>query len=101
MRVVLLLIACVVVTAHAAEPNKRFGDNACLTQSGASAMQACEKLAGDVSHDISAVRALGDELERGGRYAEAVTTYRIALNVHPGNRDLMQRMIRARGRLGS
>ena len=96
MRAALLLLACVVATAHA-EPSKRFGDNACLTQSGVAAMQACEKLANDVSHDIGAVRALGDELEHSGRYEEAATAYRVALAVHPENRDLMQRMIRARG----
>jgi hypothetical protein len=96
MRAALLLLACVVATAYA-EPSKRFGDHACLTQSGAAGMQACEKLANDVSHDIGAVRALGDELERSGRFEEAATAYRVALGVHPENRDLMQRMIRARG----
>src|SRR5690349_24678707 len=96
MRAALLVLACVVATAAYAEPSKRFGDNACVTQSGVGAVQACEKLANDVSHDIGAVRALGDELEHSGRYEGAATAYRVALAVHPENRDLMQRMIRAR-----
>ena len=41
-------------------------------------------------------RALGDELESGGRYADAVNAYQIALTVHPSHRDLLQGLIRAR-----
>jgi uncharacterized caspase-like protein len=50
-----------------------------------------------VSHDIRMARALGDELERAGRYPEAVSAYRIALKIHPNHRDLLQGLIRARG----
>jgi uncharacterized caspase-like protein len=97
MRALVLVIACVAAGAHA-QATKRFGDNPCLTQGGA---QACEKLANDVSHDIGAVRALGDELERSGRFEDAAVAYRVALTVHPEHRDLLQRLIRVRGQARS
>lgn len=92
MAAVALLAAASQATAAA-----RFSDSPCFTQTGATGAQACEKLATEVSHDIDAARALGDELERSGRYEDAATTYRIALTVHPNHRNLLQRLIRARG----
>jgi hypothetical protein len=97
MRAIIIALACVAASAHA-QATKRFGDNPCLAQGGA---QACEKLARDVSHDIGAVRALGDELERSGRFEDAAVAYRIALDVHPEHRDLLQRLIRVRGQARS
>jgi uncharacterized caspase-like protein len=94
--VLVAALACLVISAPAAAAG-RFADSSCFTQSGAAASQACEQLAREVSHDIDAVRALGDELERGGRYDDAAATYRIALTMHPDHRNLLQRLIRARG----
>lgn len=92
--IVFCAIACCAWTARAVAG--RFSDSPCLTQTGAAATQACEKLAQDVSHDIDAARALGDELERSGRYDDAAKTYQVALTVHPNHRNLLQRLIRAR-----
>jgi uncharacterized caspase-like protein len=58
-------------------------------------------LARKVSHDITAVRALGNTLENGGRYRDAVTIYQIGLTAHPNHRDLLQRLIRARAQARS
>lgn len=79
--------------AHGATP---FADSACLTQDAASSAKTCEALARQVSHDITAIRALGRALEQRGRYRDATAAYQIALAVHPNHRDLLQRMIRAR-----
>src|SRR5262245_41708611 len=94
--IVCCALACCAWTARATAAG-RFADSPCLLQTGAAATQACEKLAQDVSHDIEAARALGDELERSGRYDDAAKTYQIALTVHPDHRNLLQRLIRARG----
>jgi len=96
----ILLAACLLYgmpMAQAAQP-ALFANSACLlTPGGATAPQTCEKLARAISHDIDSVRALGHELELRGRYTEAVATYQVALSVHPNHRDLLQRLIRARG----
>lgn len=74
-----------------------FANSPCLKQTSATASPDCERLAREVSHDIRMARALGDELESVGRYADAVSAYQIALTVHPNHRDLLQGLIRARG----
>jgi hypothetical protein len=91
-----LAFACIAVTSHAQE-SRRFGDNACLAQGRSPELQPCADLAREVSHDIDALRALGDELERGGRYDAAVAAYEIGLAAHPDNRNLLQRLIHSRG----
>lgn len=73
-----------------------FADSPCLTLEAAAAAKACETLARQTSHDIAAVRALGNTLENRGRYADAVTAYQIGLITHPNNRDLLQRLIHSR-----
>lgn len=78
-----------------------FADSACLTAAAESSAQACQALARQVSHDINAIRALGNTLENNGRYHDAVTAYQIALITHPNNRDLLQRLIRARAQTRS
>jgi uncharacterized caspase-like protein len=94
--VIVTVVVCLGLPVEAGAAT-RFAESPCFKQEGAAAAQVCEKLAHEVSHDIGAVRALGDELERGGRYDAAATTYRVALTVHPDHRDLLQRLIRARG----
>ncbi len=69
---------------------------ACLQPSAPAAMQICDKVASEVSHDIAALRALGHELEIRGRHAEALRVYQIGIGVHAANRDLLRRSIRAR-----
>jgi tetratricopeptide (TPR) repeat protein len=95
-----IVFACFVPSAQA-ETARRFADSPCLMQDGTAAVQACELLARDISHDIDAARTLGDELERSGRYDAAAAAYQIALTVHPNNRNLLQRLIRARGQARS
>jgi hypothetical protein len=73
-----------------------FAGSPCLTQPANAAAESCERLAREVSHDIHMVRELGDELERAGRYPDAVTTYQIALQAHPNHRDVLQGLMRAR-----
>jgi uncharacterized caspase-like protein len=92
--VAILFFFAIGARAHAAG---RFADSPCLTQTGPAATQACDKLAREVSHDIDAVRALGEELEHSGKYDEAAAAYQIALTIHADNRNLLQRLIRARG----
>ena len=89
---------CALPLAHA---GAAFTDSPCLTLDVASSAQECEALARKVSHDITAVRALGNTLENGGRYRDAVTTYQIGLIAHPNHRDLLQRLIRARAQTRS
>lgn len=79
------------------EPPSTFANSPCFTQPAGATAQPCERLAREVSHDIHMARALGDELERTGRYADAVVAYQIALTTHPNHRDLLQGLIRARG----
>jgi uncharacterized caspase-like protein len=96
----LILLAPCIVGAPClaeAEPPSTFVNSPCFAQSRDSATESCERLAREVSHDIHMARALGDELERAGRYPEAVNAYRIALTIHPNHRDLLQGLIRARG----
>lgn len=89
---------CVLPLAHA---DAAFTDTPCLTLDAAASAQECEALARKVSHDITAVRALGNTLENSGRYQDAVTTYQIGLIAHPNHRDLLQHLIRARAQTRS
>jgi hypothetical protein len=96
----LILLACSFLgpaLALGAETSSLFANSPCLTASPAAPADQCERLAREVSHDIRMARALGDELERAGRYQDAVKAYQIALTVHPKHRDLLQGLIRARG----
>jgi hypothetical protein len=93
-------ILCPLTVASAAQAT-RFSDSACIAQHESAASDACERLASEISHDINAVRALGRELEAQRRYADAATAYRVALASHPNHRDLMQRLIYARGQARS
>jgi hypothetical protein len=93
----ILVLSCLAATPSVGESPSTFASSPCLTQAPDAAKAQCEKLARDVSHDIRMARALGDELERAGRHADAVTAYQIALTVHPNHRDLLQGLIRARG----
>jgi hypothetical protein len=105
MRSLVCRIALVVLVSFAAqarsEPPRQPVETPCRVQAGEPAAQACERLAREVSHDIDALRALGDELERSGRFAEAAIAYQVGLGVHPDNRNLLQRLIRARGQARS
>ena len=95
----LVVLSCLLAapcTAGAASPSA-FANSPCFTQPAGAPAQPCERLAREVSHDIHMARALGDELERTGRYADAVIAYQIALTTHPNRRDLLQGLIRARG----
>lgn len=93
----ILLLSCLAAAPCAGESSSTFASSPCLTQAPDAAKAQCEKLAREVSHDIRMARALGDELERAGRHADAVNAYQIALTVHPNHRDLLQGLIRARG----
>ncbi len=87
-------VAFCLATGAAAAPDSRA--MACLQPGAAATAQICEAVASELSHDIAAVRALGHELEIRGRHAEALRVYRVAISVHPANRDLLRRSIRAR-----
>ncbi len=93
-----LLLSCIAAPCTAEnESLSAFASSPCFTQPAGSVAGNCERLAREVGHDIRMVRTLGDELERAGRYADAVNTYQIALTIHPNHRDLLQGLIRARG----
>lgn len=94
-----VLVSCLLAApcAAGAESPSAFANSPCFTQPAGAAGQPCERLAREVSHDIHMARSLGDELERTGRYADAVIAYQIALTTHPNHRDLLQGLIRARG----
>jgi hypothetical protein len=94
-----VLLSCMLTAPCPAgvEPPSAFANSPCFTQPAGAPAQPCERLAREVSHDIRMARALGDELERTGRYADAVIAYQIALTIHPNHRDLLQGLIRARG----
>ena len=95
----LVLLSCLLAapcTAGIDSPSA-FANSPCFTQPAGSAAENCERLAREVSHDIHMARTLGDELERAGRYADAVNAYQVALTIHPNHRDLLQGLIRARG----
>lgn len=97
---VLAAAGCIAPLTNAADKG-RFGSSACVARTEPVAPDACERLAREISADINAVRALGDELEQRERYEDAATAYRVALTMHPDHRDLLQRLIRARGQARS
>lgn len=94
-----LLLSCLLAApcTAGAESQSAFANSPCFTQPAGTNTQPCERLAREVSHDIRMARELGDELERTGRYADAVIAYQVALTSHPNHRDLLQGLIRARG----
>ena len=70
-----------------------FSKSPCITQDE---VDACTKLARQVSRDSTALRQLGSELEQLGRYDAAMDVYRIGVAAHPDHRDLLQGLIRSR-----
>jgi hypothetical protein len=80
-------------TPAAAKP---FADSPCFKLRGATATADCERIAGNIAHDIAAVRWLGRELEQQQRFPEAGFAYETGLKTHPDHRDLLQGLIRAR-----
>lgn len=95
----ILLFSCLAALPCAAQDGSSsiFASSPCLSQADDKNREHCERLAREVSHDIRMARALGDQLERAGRHADAVSAYQIALTIHPNHRDLLQGLIRARG----
>jgi uncharacterized caspase-like protein len=97
-RCALTAMLAVIWLAPVAHATSRFASSACIAKPEG---EACEKLAREISADINAVRELGDELEQRERYNDATAIYRVALTMHPNNRDLTQRLINARGQARS
>ena len=91
----ILLFSCLAAAPCAAEAqsSSTFANSPCLSQTADKNREHCERLAREVSHDIRMARALGDELERAGRHADAMNAYQIALTIHPNHRDLLRELL--------
>lgn len=82
------------------QSNAQFRRNVirCTRLKGESALSACEQALGEKPQDSRLLAARGDALFDVGRYGEAVSSYRQALDLEPGDASVTEQLNRAEAR---
>lgn len=88
----LLLLALINVSVAATGPLQR----QCVEGDGESGVVACAKFARKLSADLSRLKRLAAELESRRRFVAAMAVYKTAAEHYPGDRTVLQGLIRTR-----